>query len=558
MDLATYIAFTKEVITYICDQVAAEEDSKTLASLAQVSRAFHDPALDALWRRIPGVTPLLRLLPPDLWEVKRQPMLHTRRCLYVLTFLRPIRPDDLHRLRIFAKRVKVVQAKQSHNTKIGALIHPVAWAELGNAIDGPLLPNLVSLRHNETRTTPPFDDGAWPSDFLVGPKLEYAAVSMCARLTELEAAARLFSSLSSGAPDVKHIDISILPRAKLTLPMSLGVEIEGLRNLTVFTAPSLELLPEAVEHLASLPNLRNITIMTRPVRSDISHTAFPFSGERTGRFPALVNVRIYTNCLVWCAALVRTISSRILQELLIENRFWPSKAPILEALLAAVGQLPCTATLHILTVFSGEDNACRHPGPTLVSAAAMLPLAALTALTCVRITGWCEVLLDDAVLGTLARAWPALQSLDLHFPRSHPGLIPPLSVSQPLVTLQGISVFARACPLLERLHLTFDARVVPELDPTPRDGRFRERPVEIPSCAPALRILNVGESPIGDHVKVASYLSLFFPMVETFYDDVPGGSLWKKCGDMLIMFHRVREQERKMRQRRLGAAAAST
>lgn len=84
---ATYSAsrsFTKEVVTYICDQVTAEEDSKTLASLAQVSKAFRDPALDALWRRILGVTPLLRLLPPDLWEVQRQPMLHTRRCIYVL------------------------------------------------------------------------------------------------------------------------------------------------------------------------------------------------------------------------------------------------------------------------------------------------------------------------------------------------------------------------------------------------------------------------------------------------------------------------------------------
>ncbi len=385
-----------------------------------------------------------------------------------------------------------MQTKQPHNRVTSALIHPVAWVELGQAIEGPLLPNLTSLRHMEVSAKRPFDNYIWPVDFLAGPKLEYVALAMRASLTDPEPAARIFSTLSCRAPNVKKIDISIVQISKLACLPSLGVEIGGLRSLTTFKAPSLELLPEAVEHLASLPNLRSVAIMTSPAKI-IGNSAFPYTGERIGRFPALVKVRIYTNCLIWCTALMKTISSPFLKELLIENRSCSSKAPVLEALFAAVSQLPCAATLHILTIFSGDDHACLHPGPTIVSVTAMLPFAALTALAFVRINGWCEVLLDDTVLSTLARAWPALQSLDMHFPQSHPELQFPLPVSRPLVTIKGLAIFARACPLLERLCLPFDAWVVPELDPAP-DGRHRQRPTEIPSCDSALQHRDVGDS----------------------------------------------------------------
>lgn len=47
----------------------------TLAALACVSRSFHDPAVDVLWRGLKSALPLVRLLPPeyfapvnDVWE----------------------------------------------------------------------------------------------------------------------------------------------------------------------------------------------------------------------------------------------------------------------------------------------------------------------------------------------------------------------------------------------------------------------------------------------------------------------------------------------------------
>ena len=44
----------------------------TLASCARVSRALSEPALDALWRKISGLVPLLKLLSRSLREEGKQ------------------------------------------------------------------------------------------------------------------------------------------------------------------------------------------------------------------------------------------------------------------------------------------------------------------------------------------------------------------------------------------------------------------------------------------------------------------------------------------------------
>jgi hypothetical protein len=97
--------------------------------------------------------------------------------------------------------------------------------------------------------------------------------------------------------------------------------------------------------------------------------------------------------------------------------------------------------------------------------------------------------LDDAAVLDMARAWPSVQLLSLS---SHSRYI------QPRVTLVGISGIAQHCPRLQRLGITFDATVIPELKP------------EVPSHT-ALYELDVAYSPIGDPFEVADYLGVIFP-----------------------------------------------
>jgi len=60
-----------------------EYGTSTLAALAVTCRHFEHPALDVLWRTIPSLIPLVKCLPPDLWEMTIQ--VETGRLLLVRT-----------------------------------------------------------------------------------------------------------------------------------------------------------------------------------------------------------------------------------------------------------------------------------------------------------------------------------------------------------------------------------------------------------------------------------------------------------------------------------------
>ncbi|KIK45987.1 hypothetical protein CY34DRAFT_76958 [Suillus luteus UH-Slu-Lm8-n1] len=59
--LALYIS---EILSEISYQL--EDDRKSLSSLARCCKAFSDPALDVLWRRMSLFSPFIPLLPPKV------------------------------------------------------------------------------------------------------------------------------------------------------------------------------------------------------------------------------------------------------------------------------------------------------------------------------------------------------------------------------------------------------------------------------------------------------------------------------------------------------------
>ncbi|KAI0628109.1 hypothetical protein C8Q77DRAFT_1245718 [Trametes polyzona] len=563
-DMGAASSFTPEICASICLFVQKQKTTatrRTLVSLARTSKSFQEPALDAIWRSLPGIAPLLFTLPEDLWFVGGKQILDGVMRLPMLGFRRKPTPEDLVRLHTYAARVKEIRVR--FTSKRIPLISPNAWTAMQRVLTAPLLPNLTSLTHNEACGDPGCEKFQWPAELLVGPKLQSVALAVRKTPWDSQPAARIFATLSQEAPLLTRVDISTVLVQGITNATSLGAEISGLKHLVSFHAPTIDLLPGALQHLASLPNLAFISIKTQ--LSDTATTAFPHTGTRVGSFPALRKARIYTNCFVWCAAFLDVISSPVLRELVIDSRYCPSKVPAFESLLSALGRLPCGDSLAHLSIFSGEDNACLLPGPAIIPAHALAPLASLTGLRFVRITGWCELLLDDATLTTLARAWPHIQHLDVHFPLSHPELIFSIPVSRPLVTLLGLASLARACPHLLVLRLPIDARVVPPLEPTApltAHGRtLAPKPPAVPplDAPPKLHGLDVGESPIGDPVRVASHLSLFFPALrECFHGFGEEETAWDEFWEAYEMFVKVRESERRMRARRAGAGAVAS
>jgi hypothetical protein len=91
----------------------------------------------------------------------------------------------------------------------------------------------------------------------------------------------------------------------------------------------------------------------------------------------------------------------------------------------------------------------------------------------------------------------------------------------------GISGIAQHCPRLQRLGITFDATVIPELKP------------EVPSHT-ALYELDVAYSPIGDPFEVADYLGVIFPglgSIRTLYEGLRDPE--NMAGVQVVMQHNV-------------------
>lgn len=78
---------------------SAGSGATTLAALARTCRAFHDPATDLIWKKIPGLSALLRCLPDDAWEITDAATRYDCPVLVrILTFLGVYYPDSSNNL----------------------------------------------------------------------------------------------------------------------------------------------------------------------------------------------------------------------------------------------------------------------------------------------------------------------------------------------------------------------------------------------------------------------------------------------------------------------------
>jgi hypothetical protein len=133
------------------------------------------------------------------------------------------------------------------------------------------------------------------------------------------------------------------------------------------------------------------------------------------------------------------------------------------------------------------------------------PLLSFTNLVAVSLSHPVGFDLDDSVILDMAAAWSRIERIFLtaasytHVPSR--------------VTLQGLSAFAKSCPLLRHLAMTFDATSVPKIG-------------VIQKTQHSLVGIEVALSPITDPRRVANFLSAMFPHlteIRTLYDLVRRG-----------------------------------
>jgi hypothetical protein len=130
-----------------------------------------------------------------------------------------------------------------------------------------------------------------------------------------------------------------------------------------------------------------------------------------------------------------------------------------------------------------------------IQSRALRTLFPFTNLTTVRIQNTVGFDLDDATVALLASSWPWLKQLELTTQVAGP---------QSRVTIGSLWYFARYCPCLEELVLTFDATVVQTPGDEASTSLFEH----------GLHSLEVETSAITSPIPVAEFILSIFPKLQ--------------------------------------------
>ncbi|KAJ7895389.1 hypothetical protein B0H13DRAFT_1624379 [Mycena leptocephala] len=176
----------------------------------------------------------------------------------------------------------------------------------------------------------------------------------------------------------------------------------------------------------------------------------------------------------------------------------------------------CATAADIYNFFSALSVGCSHSSLTTlvvrsrwdwnalnitdsrffqIQSRALRTLFPFTNLTTVRIQNTVGFDLDDATVALLASSWPWLKQLELTTQVAGP---------QSRVTIGSLWYFARYCPCLEELVLTFDATVVQTPGDEASTSLFEH----------GLHSLEVETSAITSPIPVAEFILSIFPKLQ--------------------------------------------
>ncbi|KAF7362761.1 hypothetical protein MVEN_00625700 [Mycena venus] len=368
-----------------------------------------------------------------------------------------------------------------------------------------LFPNLEILHWNPASDASIFHHVRW---FLTS-RIRDLSIT-CNSLSEL------LSSLASRCPSLAHVRVStdllalIVISATYNCCPALSTFVLALPQIESLHIPTLD--DTALAHLAQMPDLKTLHIPY----GQPGYTSQPYMG--TPGFPNLAELTVMT---MRCALRVISMAAKcpLVKLSITPSSLYPTET-MARDFYHTLSEHCSHFSLREISM-SGEFGVEEDNNNTLsadeaaeysVGGDVLLPLFSFFNLVEVRLAHPVGFDFDDATILDMARAWPHLEALELtarphrHI-RSH-------------VTLKGVYAFAKHCPHLHTLGLTFDATVVPSL----RDHGAKR------VAQTRLEFLNVAASLIAKSkiCRVAKFLSAIFPhlmFIMTLNDDIIAGSL---------------------------------
>ncbi|KAJ7141782.1 hypothetical protein C8R43DRAFT_1238415 [Mycena crocata] len=468
----------------------SQSSLEALASLAQTCRAFHDPALDVLWQH-QTLDNLLRCFPTDFVVIEEQAEYRSAKNS---TMLRPLVSEDWHRVKIHARHIRRLSCHhymaldilptitQCLPENLFPKLRDVSCGRFHIPLILPLLPSVLEQIDVSLR-----DDS--PPSFLT------TLAHRCPRLQDLT----VYDD--EGARE----DTSLAVR-----------DLHFLRRLHLFSV----LEWEAIHHLGRLPCLTWLHLQQLPLSP-------PASPETSPHFSNLKHLRLGLPGvpLESTLYLLGLFHAAPLDTLTVKVAAIVTASQISSIFRSLVRG--CTlASLTKLHLITGRVGAQPDREPQyVVSAEDLRHLFCFPNLVTVSIHSHAGFNLDNAAVSDLARAWTRLETLRLT------SVVRP---ARPRATIQCLRAFARHCPNVDNLEMSFDASdvLIPFHDDTTE--------ITIPTTHP-LTTLDVPYSPITSPQLVAEFLGDLFPNLasvsidgeQTDAEEMAYNELWQEVDAML-------------------------
>ncbi|KAI0812295.1 hypothetical protein BC629DRAFT_1436394 [Irpex lacteus] len=503
----------EDIVHEIIKVFSDARDRRSITTVARTCKAFHEPAMDALWRKMDGLGPLLECMPGDLLCEKYVPATWAEPFLDVQAYFtrEPTIAEwdqmfkHAHRVRELTLGMglpptKLHRSASTYSATIMISIVKHMQKRVMGQQNTPLFPNLMVLRcrwYNRLQGT------LACIPYLAGLSIKTVRIygNVTSEPSNVEPLDIFLATVFESYPSIQDLTLVADSGPAEQFQPCTGVLsnfVERAHDFRAFQS-NVPLTTNAVSQLLSMPYISTLTIQLPDDLPPLDACTF------TGSLGSVdISARYLDTCTNFISA-IQTSHMKTINIQASESCDPYSVARCFKALQAHI-------FLTRIRIFadrakSADRPVCMIPGSTL---ALLYPLSGLHGLV---LEEHIEVDLYDQDALALSKAWPCLRNLT--FMAIQESIRPNI---RPHLTLAGIIHLVRNCKHLRRLGIAFDASNIDVnlLDEGINSGPIGENlfmlevhaplsPVLHPqkmahflhAIFPNLRILSFGESDIG-------------------------------------------------------------